>query len=340
MYINEEISTLVAEFEKPLKKWRNHRVLVTGSTGHLGYYFSNFLLQSNKDLDLHLELTFTSKGFMDNSFTKYKSDYVYVQGNILDEGFIDNLGQFDCIIHLAGYAQPSIFMADPTSTIKINTEIVSCLLKKLNPLGSFLFLSSSEVYANTQKSLNQEDINSCINPNHPRAAYILSKLLGESICFTESTNSNKNIKIARLSMVYGPGIKKNDKRVISQFLYQAIFDDKIQLLDQGKAQREYLYILDAVRALLNIIFFGKEPIYNIGSGISGSISIIEVAKTIANLANVNIETPENDFNYLGARNQVGLDISRYESEFGFPLKTNFEAGISNTFNWIQSEWTI
>lgn len=133
------------------------------------------------------------------------------------------------------------FIADPISTIKINTEIVSCLLKKINPLGSFLFLSSSEVYANTQINLNQEDMNSCINSNHPRAAYILSKLMGESICFAESTNSNKNIKIARLSMVYGPGIKKNDKRVISQFLHQAVFNDKIELLDQGKAQRS-IYI--------------------------------------------------------------------------------------------------
>jgi UDP-glucuronate decarboxylase len=340
MHINEEISTLIEEFEKPIKKWKNYKVLVTGSTGHLGYYFSNFLLQSNRNLDLNLDLTFTSKGFMDDSFAKYKSDYLYVQGNILDEGFIDDLGKFDCIIHLAGYAQPSIFIADPISTIKINTEIVSCLLKKINPLGSFLFLSSSEVYANTQISLNQEDMNSCINSNHPRAAYILSKLMGESICFTESTNSSKNIKIARLSMVYGPGIKKNDKRVISQFLHQAIFDDKIKLLDQGKAQREYLYILDAIRALLNILFFGKESIYNIGAGVSGSISIVEVAKTIANLADVHIELPKNDINYLGARNQVGLDISRYESEFGFPLQTTFNEGISNTFNWVQDDWTI
>jgi dTDP-glucose 4,6-dehydratase/UDP-glucuronate decarboxylase len=340
MHINEEISTLIAEFEKPIKKWKNYKVLVTGSTGHLGYYFSNFLLQSNKYLDLNLDLTFTSKGLMDNSFVKYKSDYVYAQGNILDEDFIDDLGEFDCIIHLAGYAQPSIFIADPISTIKINTEIVSCLLKKINPLGSFLFLSSSEVYANTQISLNQEDMNTCINSNHPRAAYILSKLMGESICFAESTNSNKNIKIARLSMVYGPGIKKNDKRVISQFLHQAVFDDKIKLLDQGKAQREYLYILDAVRALLNILFFGKESIYNIGAGVSGSISIVEVAKTIANLADVHVELPNNDINYLGARNQVGLDISRYESEFGCPLQTTFKIGISNTFNWVQDDWTI
>jgi dTDP-glucose 4,6-dehydratase/UDP-glucuronate decarboxylase len=340
MFINEEISTLIAEFEKPVKKWKNHRVLITGSAGHLGYYFSNFFLQSNRHLNLNLDLTFTSKGLMHNSFTKYESDYVYVQGNILEEGFIDDLGEFDCIIHLAGYAQPSIFIADPLSTIKINTEIVSCLLKKINPLGSFLFVSSGEVYTNSQFNLNNEDMNSCIHSNHLRAPYILSKLMGESICFTELTSSNKNIKIARLSMVYGPGIKKNDTRVISQFLHQAVFNDKIKLLDQGKAQREYLYIVDAVRALLNIIFFGKESIYNIGAGTSGSISIVEVAKTIANLANVNLEIPMNDVNYLGARNKVGLDISRYESEFESPLKIAFDVGISNTFNWVQGEWTI
>lgn len=338
MLIDDEISTLLFEFEKPLEKWKNYRILVTGSSGHLGYYFSIFLLQINKFLNLNLTLTFTSKGPMHRSFLKFESGFQHMQGDILENGFIDGFGEFDCIFHLAGYAQPSKFITDPSSTIKINTEIVTNLLKKVNTSGSFLFLSSSEVYTNSQLKLNNENMNSCVSSNHPRAPYILSKLLGESLCLSELINSKKNIKIVRLSMVYGPGIKKNDTRVISELLYKAIINKKITLLDTGTAQREYLYILDALRALLNVILFGKQTIYNIGAAAYGSITVAEVANIIANIAQVNLEIPEDHDNNIGARNRVNLDISRYESEFEIPVKVTFNKGISRTFEWAQTDW--
>ena len=338
MFINEEISVLVSEFEVLMKKWKNYRVLVTGCTGHLGYYFSHFLIQIDEQFNLNLKLTFTSKGLMHKSFTDLKSNFKYIQGDILENSFIDIFGEFDCIIHLAGYAQPSIFISDPSSTIKINTEIVTRLLKKVDPSGSFLFISSSEVYTNSQSNLNNENMGSCISSNHPRAPYILSKLIGETLCLNEVINSKKNIKIARLSMVYGPGIKKNDTRVISEILFKAIIDKKIVLRDQGKVQREYLYILDAVRALLNVLLSGKESIYNIGAGIYGSTTIVEVANLIADIAQVNLYIPENSDNVLGARNKVGLDITRYESEFGVPVKMPFNEGIRKTFEWAKNDW--
>ena len=71
------------------------------------------------------------------------------------------------------------------------------MLKKVDPSGSFLFLSSSEVYTNSEANLSNEDMYSCISSNHPRAPYILSKLIGESLCLNELSNTKKNIKIAR-----------------------------------------------------------------------------------------------------------------------------------------------
>ena len=337
MDIDIEISSLIDEFEQPIKKWQNSKILVTGCSGHLGYYFSNFLLHSSKSLNLNLGLTFTSKGKMRTSLLNSNSEYNHFSGDITEHGFLNNFEHFDCIIHLAGYAQPSVFIADPLSTIKINTEIVIGLLKKLNPNGSFLFLSSSEVYTDSQSDLNNENTKSYVTSNHSRAPYILSKLLGESICLSESASSKKNIKIARLSMVYGPGIKKGDKRVISQFLDQAINENKIELLDQGKAQREYLYIIDSLRALLNILFFGKETLYNIGAGDSNSISISQAAEIIAKIAGVSLKIPESNLNQLGARNKVGLDISRYESEFGKLSIIPFKEGILKTWDWVKND---
>jgi len=340
MIIEEDILGLVKDLNQLVKKLKNFRILITGSTGHIGFYFSHFLLKSNKLLKLSLEITLTSKGELHKSFEEYKNEFIHLQGDILEKEFLDNKGEYDCIVHLAGYAQPSIFISDPISTIKINTEIVSSLLKKVSSTGSFLFLSSSEIYENLQSNLALEDFNGCVHPSHPRAPYILSKLLGESICLNEMKYTKKKIKIARLSMVYGPGIKINDTRAISQFLYQALINRKIVLLDQGKAQREYLYISDAIQALVNILLSGKETVYNIGSGEAGSITILEIAEKIANLCEVNLEVPKVNTNPLGARGSVDLQILKYESEFGLTAKTNFELGIERTFNWAKNEWIV
>jgi len=338
MIIEEDIFGVVKDLGHLVNQLKNHRVLVTGSTGHIGYYFSQFLLKSNKLLNLNLEITLASKGELQKSFEEYKNDFIHLKGDILEKDFFADLGEYDCVLHFAGYAQPSIFIADPISTIKMNTEIVSSLLKKVSLTGSFLFLSSSEIYENSISDLALENFNGCVHPNHPRAPYILSKLLGESICLNELDNTKKNIKIARLSMVYGPGIRKNDTRAISQFLYQGLINKKIILLDQGVAQREYLYISDAIRALVNVLLTGKDTVYNIGSGSAGSITIFEVAKKIANLCNVDLVVPKDDRNLLGARKIVELQVSKYESEFGLTLKINFESGIERTFNWVKSEW--
>jgi dTDP-glucose 4,6-dehydratase/UDP-glucuronate decarboxylase len=338
MEVNLEISNLINEFQQPIKNWRGLKILVTGCSGHLGYYFSNFLLQSNDKLDLNLDLTFTSKSEMRPFFLGNNSNYKYLSGDITGHDLLNKFEAFDCILHLAGYAQPSVFIADPLSTIKINSEVVIHLLKKLNPTGSFLFLSSSEVYRDSQSDLNNESTNTSINTNHSRAPYILSKLMGESICFEELSKSRKNIKVARLSMVYGPGIKKGDQRAVSQFFDQAIKFNNIKLIDQGKAQREYLYIADTLRALLNMIFFGKQTLYNIGAGSSNSISILKIVEIIAKLTNSSIELSHNNVNHFGARDKVGLDVSRYESEFGKLMIVPFEEGIYRTFKWTKNEW--
>jgi nucleoside-diphosphate-sugar epimerase len=198
-------------------------------------------------------------------------------------------------------------------------------------------MSSSEVYTNSKLNSSSESDLGFIEPSNGRAQYIYSKLLGESICNRELNDTKKNIKIARLATVYGPGFKLNDQRVISELTHQALVNKKIELLDLGTAVREYLYISDAIKALFNITFFGGFPLYNIGAGKGGAITIREVAHKIANLTETSLVIPTNDANPLHASKYVGLDITRYEKEFGAINKISFDQGLQNTISWAQQE---
>jgi UDP-glucuronate decarboxylase len=339
-FLNDDIKNSIYELKLILFQLKDKKILVTGASGHLGYCLLLIFLQGNRDFNLNLKITAISRGKLNQIFLDYKNEFLSLKGDLTDHNFINNLEDYDLIFHLAGYAQPTKFISDPKSTILINTEAVSLLLNKVNLNGRFLFISSSEVYTNSNIGKNNEKSIGLITPDHPRSPYILSKLLGEALCSQELANSNKKISIARLSMTYGPGINVNDSRAVSSFIYQALTNKSIALIDQGTAKREYIYVMDAIVALIKISIQGEGYIYNIGAGNEGSITILETAKVIAKLTGSEVILPEHNFNLLSARNNVELDIDKYTTEFGSPYKITFNQGIDKTIKWFKEEYNF
>ena len=130
-------------------------------------------------------------------------------------------GSYDFIIHAAGYAQPAKFLADAMGTISVNTTMLMDLIQRLGPKGRLLFLSTSEVYSGSTRGIHNESDIGTTNPSGARACYIESKRCGEAICHAARENGKTTI-IARVSSVYGPGVKPKDTRVMSQFIDQAL----------------------------------------------------------------------------------------------------------------------
>jgi UDP-glucuronate decarboxylase len=335
MQFSQELANLALELEDKFYKLRNQEILITGSSGFLGFYFSNLFLLANKKFNLGINITLTSQTELHKSFNQY--EFFYCKGDLLDKNFISQFKTFDSIINLAGFAQPARFLRSPIDVIKINTEACELLLKKLNNSGQYLFISSSEVYTNSKIRPSTESDIGNIQPNNFRAPYIYSKLLGESICMKEIESSNKNIKIARLSTVYGPGFRINDKRVVSEFIEQGILFKKIQMRDRGAAVREYLYISDAIRALFNITFFSKSILYNVGAGKLGSITISGLAEKIAFLTQSDLRFPTYETNDLHASQHVALDVNKYEQEFGKVFNKTLDYGLESSIDWANNE---
>ena len=336
----DDVDEIIEKLENDLDLFKNKKVLITGGSGHLGYFLLLTILEANKRLSLNSEITVIIHNNLNWRFDFYLNEFTQIKGDLTNSNFLESLGQFDVIIHLAGYAQPSKFISDPYSTIVINTHSVKMLLQKLAVNGRFLYISSSEVYRLFALFEKNGLTSSAMDVSHKRAAYILSKLLGEVICESELSNTSKKIKIVRLSMTYGPGIQPHDTRAISSFFSQAISSSKIILLDRGEAEREYLYVADAIVAFFKILIRGKHPKYNIGGGPNTSIRIAQVAKIIGDLTNSECEIPESNFNSTGASNKVSLDISRYVEEFGEISKTDIYSGLSKTFDWLVKESTV
>ncbi len=282
------------------------KLLLTGAFGLVGSAICKLLEEKYPEIEIR-KIKF--QGGIDDSILSWK------------EG-----GTYDYIIHASGYGQPQLFGKDKVKTISVNTNFTSELFNYLNPKGSFLFVSTSEVYSGAPSPHTEEMIGTT-TPQHPRACYIEGKRCGEAICMAYK-EQGYDVKIARLALAYGPGTKKGDTRVLNQFIEQALTLGRICLLDDGSARRTYCYVDDVAEMMLNILFKGKDVVYNVG-GVSNT-SILELANLIGLMTQVDVIPGHKSLE--GAPDDVKLDITKVTTEFPRDFVKMYD-GINNTIEY-------
>ncbi len=312
---------------------KNKKILITGASGLVGHYLTTAFSLASRAGHLPTKLFLVSKNKLPDYFSLLckEAPVEFLQGDLTDEKFLADLPVVDYIIHAGGYAQPGKFMNNPIETLKLNILTTFKLLEKLNLNGKFLFISSSEVYSGLKNPPFREDQIGTTNTDHSRACYIEGKRGGEAIV---NAYSQKGIeaKSVRLSLVYGPGTKRDDTRVLNSFIKKAVLDKRISLLDKGIANRTYIYITDAVEIMLTVLFFGKSTIYNIGG--TSRMTIGALAQTIGERLNVPVDFPADSNNAVGgAPEDVSLDMSKVQKEFNKKDFVSLNEGLEKTITW-------
>jgi len=307
----------------------NSSILITGSSGLVGINLISAIGNSKKNITIHA----TSYSEPSKEFKEILNfyDVVFTSGDISDHDFVKTLPNVDFIIHCAGYGQPGKFLEDKLKTISINTTATVELSKKLNNGGSFLFISSSEIYSGCKDNLNSELEIGTTTPSHPRASYIEAKRTGETVINVLRELGYK-ASSARLALAYGPGVREGDARVLNQFFVKGI-KGEINMLDSGQAVRTYCYISDVILMLLNILRTCKESEYNVGG--RSNVTIRDLAKKICTLTNAKLKIPKDSSSLLGAPKFVGLDLSRIENEFQIDNFIDLDKGLKNTYEWMK-----
>jgi nucleoside-diphosphate-sugar epimerase len=326
-FLEKDINKVIENID--FSSLQNKKVLITGASGLVGFYLTQCVKRLQNELNIEVYLSYKNdipsylKEYYDFPYTEIKEDITSVK---LEPKF------FDVIIHSSGYAQPMKFLSDSLTTIKINTHATINLLDSLKTDGKFLFVSTSELYSgNDNLNIDESQIGTT-TPSHNRACYIESKRCGETICHSYRT-SGYDVKIARLSLAYGPFTKLGDLRVLNSIIDKGLNNDTIELMDDGSALRTYCYITDVIEMFWNVLLHGKDVTYNV-SGFS-DISIKGLAENVGQILNKKVITPVSLDGLVGSPKVVNISSEKYINEFQKHSFVDMKHGLENVIEWMK-----
>lgn len=337
---NFDLSNEIIECSEVNIDWSkldNKTFLISGATGQIGCYLVKVLLERSrrKGLNTRIDVLGRSRKKFDQLFNGYdKKSITLVEQDV--RHVLEYEKKVDYVIHLASNTHPRIYATDPIGTVMINILGTYNLLEfaAKNQCKKFLLASSGDIYGDNiyGKELLTEKDCGYIDCNTLRAGYIEGKRASEALCNAYKESKGVDYIIARLCRIYGPTISIEDSKAIAQFLKQASKNEDIVLKSDGSQIFSYLYIFDAVSALLTVLSNGKNgEAYNIADN-KQYLSLKQLAETLAEIAETRVvyNKPDN-VEVKGASNfsDVRLDASKLY-ELGWKPKVSYAEGLRYT----------
>ena len=279
------------------------KVYITGATGLIGSNLVNELLKI-KGIDIILQVRNKEK-----AKRMFGERVKYEVCELLDTPKYE--GRVDYIAHCANPTSSQFFVNNPVETINlaVNGTIKILEFAKEKNDDGFVFLSTMEVYGYPERGHKvKENEGGSFDTSVVRNCYPLSKQTCESLCAAYASEYGVPTRVLRLTQTFGPGVDYNDGRVFAEFARCAIEKKDIVLKTKGETEREYLYTLDAVSAILTVLLDGKDGEAYTAANEDTFCSVYEMAKMVADMSGINVLIKEQDITKLGYANTLHMDL--------------------------------
>ena len=281
----------------------NKKIYITGATGLIGSNLVNELLKVN-GIDIILQVRNEEK-----AKKLFGKRVKYEVCDLLDTPKYE--GDVDYIVHCANPTSSQFFVNNPVETINlaVNGTIRILEFAKKKKVDGFVFLSTMEVYVYPERGHKvKENEGGSFDSSVVRNCYPLSKQTCESLCAAYASEYGVPTRVLRLTQTFGPGVDYNDGRVFAEFARCAIEKKDIILMTKGETEREYLYTLDAVSAILTVLLNGKDGEVYTAANEDTFCSIYEMAKMVADMSGINVIIKEQNIEKLGYANTLHMDL--------------------------------
>lgn len=254
-------------------------VLISGATGLIGRYLVHFLAEY---CGCRVKAVVRNGEKAEKLFGGFRNKVEYIHSDITQLREKDMGVEY--MIHGAGITSSRSFTARPAEVIQTSVEGTRRALEfaRRNPVRSFVYLSTMEVYGAPQKEdkISEKD-GTNLDTMAVRSSYPESKRLCENLCAAYLSEYNVPARTVRLTQTFGPGVEYEDNRVFAEFARCVIEKKDIVLHTRGETKRNYLYLSDACTAILTVMTEGSQgEAYNAANE-ETYCSIREMAELVA-----------------------------------------------------------
>jgi UDP-glucuronate decarboxylase len=305
------------------------RILVTGGAGFLGSHLCERLLN-----DGHEVLC------VDNFYSGTKDNIKHLLNNphfelIRHDVTFPLYLEIDEIYNLACPASPVYYQWDPVQTTKTSVHgAINMLGLAKRTKAKILQASTSEVYGDPQIHPQKEDYWGHVNPIGIRSCYDEGKRCAETLFFDYYRQHNLEIKVLRIFNTYGPRMRKNDGRVISNFIVQALAGENITIYGDGLQTRSFCYVDDLIDGLIKMMATTSNVTGPINIGNPGEFTIKDLAENILRIVGgksklVFLALPQDDPKQRQPDITLARDILNWEP------KINLELGLHKTIDYFK-----
>lgn len=303
------------------------KILVTGGAGFLGSHLCERLIADKNKVIC-----------VDNLHTGEKSNirhlinhpnFEFLRHDIIFPLYLE----VDQIYNLACPASPIDYQFDPVQTTK------TCVYGAINMLGlarrvkaKILQASTSEVYGDPEIHPQPEEYWGRVNPIGIRSCYDEGKRCAETLFFDYWRQYNLSIKVVRIFNTYGPRMRANDGRSISNFIVQALKNQDITIFGKGLQTRSFCYVDDLIDAMVRMMNTTDDFPGPVNLGNPEELSILELAEIVIRLTCSKSNLIHQTLPFDDPK-QRKPEISLANLKLGWEPKTNLEQGLQKTIDY-------
>jgi len=305
------------------------KILITGGCGFIGSHLCKKFLERGYSIICVDNLITGSqeniKEFLNSSSFKFinhdASQPLYLPDKI------------DWVFHFASIASPFHYLKYPIKTLKAGIlGTYNCLGIAKEKKAKFFFASTSEVYGDPEVHPQTEEYNGNVNIVGMRSCYDESKRASESLVYAYMRKHNLDVRVARIFNTYGPKMRLDDGRAISNFITQALKGEDLTVYGKGEQTRSFCYIDDLIEGILRMMEVDYKMPLNLGNPYE--IKIIDLANLVLKLTDSKsklkfLPLPEND------PKRRCPDIKKAKSILNWQPKVSLEEGLRKTIEYFK-----
>jgi UDP-glucuronate decarboxylase len=318
------------------RQWSNRSgigtALVAGGAGFVGSHLCETLWQQGYSV-ICLDNLFT--GTVDN-LQPLTGDprFSFIEHDVTAPLSVPH--KLDLVFNLACPASPPHYQADPVHTMLTSVVGTSNLLALAELHGArYLQASTSEVYGDPEEHPQREDYWGHVNPTGPRACYDEGKRAAEALCFDMLRAGRVDARVARIFNTYGPRMRPDDGRIVSNLIVQALRGEPLTIYGSGEQTRSFCYVSDLVGGLIGLMNLEGNPQGPVNLGNPGEFTILELADVVMQAIPtrskiVHEPLPQDD------PQRRRPDISRAKALLGWSPRVALAAGLPPTIAWFSS----